>query len=138
MFADDTTLTVSGKLIHISSAINIDLNNVKDWLMANKLDINLSKTKYMSIGSRPNINNLINHPRISVSGKLLNWVTVTDSLGVHIDQFLSQDFYIEKLMKKNSSGISAVFRLKLFVCRDTLISVYNASVQTYFYYCCEE
>ena len=37
MFADDTTLTVSSKSIHdILSVMNMDLNNVKDWLMANK------------------------------------------------------------------------------------------------------
>ena len=48
MFADDTTLTVCGKSTHEnSSAMNHDLNNVNDWLMANKLCLNLSKTEYM-------------------------------------------------------------------------------------------
>ena len=47
MFADDTTLNVSGKSIHdISSAMNMDFNNVKGWLMPNKLCLNLSKTEY--------------------------------------------------------------------------------------------
>ena len=91
----------------------------------------------MVIGSRHNINNLVDKPCISVYGKLLNRVTVTESLGIHIDQFLSWDFYIEKLTKKNSGGIVAISRLKPFVCRNTLISVYNALVQTYFDYCCE-
>ncbi len=107
MFADDTTLTVCGKSTHeISSAMNHDLNNVNDWLMANKLCLNFSKTEYMLIGSRHNINNLVDNPCISADGKLLNRVTVTESLGIHIDQFLSWDFYIEKLTKKISSGIS--------------------------------
>ena len=105
--------------------------------MANKLCLNLSKTEYMLIGSRHNINNLVDNPCISVDGKLLNRVTVTESLGIHIDQFLSWDFYIEKLTKKISGGIGAISRLKPFVCRNTLISVYNALVQTYFDYCCE-
>ena len=52
MFADDTTLTVSGsgKLIQdIEVAINHDLTN--------RLSLNLVKTEYLLIGSRYNINN---------------------------------------------------------------------------------
>ena len=59
----------------------------------------------MLIGSRHSINNLVDNPCISVDGELLNRVIVTESLGIHIDQFLSWDFYIEKLTKKISSGI---------------------------------
>ncbi|CAB4001579.1 Hypothetical predicted protein, partial [Paramuricea clavata] len=45
MFADDTTLTVSGKSIHdVEVAINHDLTNVKQWLSANRLSLNLVKT----------------------------------------------------------------------------------------------
>ena len=64
MLADDTTLTVCGKSTHeISSAMNHDLNNVNDWSMVNKL--------CLIIGSRHNINNLVDNPCISVDGKLL-------------------------------------------------------------------
>ena len=62
---------------------------------------------------------------------------LTESLGVYIDQFLSWDFHIENMVKKISSSIGAISRLKPFVCRDTLISAYNSLVQTYFDYCCE-
>jgi hypothetical protein len=55
-----TTLTVCGKSTHeISSAMNHDLNNVNDWLMANKLCLNLSKTEYMLIGSDPDTASII-------------------------------------------------------------------------------
>ena len=39
------------------------------------------------------------------------------------------------MMKKISSGIGAISRL--LVCKDTLISAYYSSVQTYFDYCYE-
>ena len=87
-------------LLESKNAMNHDLNNVNDWLMANKVCLNLSKTEYMQIGSRHNMNNLFDNPCISVDGKLLNRVTVTESQGIHIDQFLSWDFYTEKLTKK--------------------------------------
>ena len=138
MFADDTTLTVCGKSSQdLSLAMNHDLNKVNDWLMANKLCLNLSKTEYMLIGSRHNINNLTDKPCISVGGKHLKQVILTESLGVYIDQFLSWDFHIENMGKKISSRIGAISRLKPLVCRDTLKSAYNSLVQTYFDYCCE-
>ena len=60
MFADDTTLTTSGKYLNeAESALNSDLDNVKEWLFANKLSLNLVKIKYLLIGSRPNIKNLL-------------------------------------------------------------------------------
>jgi hypothetical protein len=40
MFADDTTLTASGKSIQqIESKINCDLINIKEWLLPNKLSL---------------------------------------------------------------------------------------------------
>ena len=67
MFADDTTLTVSGESIHdVEVAINHDLANVKQWLSANKLSLNLIKTEYLLIGSRHNISKLSVGPNVFV------------------------------------------------------------------------
>ena len=50
MFADDATLTASGKSIsELQVTINHDLANVKQWLSANKLSLNLIKTEYLLI-----------------------------------------------------------------------------------------
>ena len=58
MFADDTTLTAFGKSIQqIESKINCDLFNIKVWLLAKKLSLNLTKTEYLLIGSLFNVNN---------------------------------------------------------------------------------
>ncbi|CAB3980152.1 RNA-directed DNA polymerase from mobile element jockey-like [Paramuricea clavata] len=67
MFADDTILTVSGKSMQdVEVAINHDLTNVKQWLSANRLSLNLVKTEYLLIGSRYNINNLLAAPNVFV------------------------------------------------------------------------
>ena len=55
LFADDTPLIstlcalVSDTYIGdgISESINIELNNIQTWLHANKLSLNISKTKYV-------------------------------------------------------------------------------------------
>ena len=78
MFADDTTLTVSGKSIQeVEGAINHDLANIKRWLFSNKLSLNLVKTEYLLIGSRYNINNLLTAPNVYVGDTPINRVRVT-------------------------------------------------------------
>lgn len=53
MFADDTSLTVKGKIIdEIELGLNQDLDNIRLWLQANKRSLNVAKTEYVLIGSR--------------------------------------------------------------------------------------
>jgi hypothetical protein len=137
MFADDTTLTASGKSIQlIESKINCDLINIKEWLLANKLSLILTKTEYLVIGSPFNLNNLTSESNIMIDNVPIKRVTKTKSLGIQIDQFLSWDNHLEEICKKASSGIGAIRRLKSYVSRESLISVYYALVQPYFDYCC--
>jgi hypothetical protein len=51
MFADDTQLDTSSKnnIDSIANILNEDLINVSDWMKANKLSLNASKTEYMVI-----------------------------------------------------------------------------------------
>ena len=137
MFADDTTLTASGKSIQqIESKINCDLINIKEWLLANKLSLNLTKTEYLVFGSPFNLNNLTSEPNIMIDNVPIKRVTKTKSLGIQIDQFLSWDNHLEEICKKPSSGIGAIRRLKSYVSSESLISVYYALVQPCFDYCC--
>ena len=56
MFADDTNLTyASNNIYDINNNFNEDLANVAEWLSANKLTLNQSKTEFMLIGSRQRI-----------------------------------------------------------------------------------
>ena len=48
LFADDSSLTASAKNIdELLFEINKELPNIYDWLCANKLTLNLRKTKYL-------------------------------------------------------------------------------------------
>ena len=64
-----------------------------------------------------------------MSAKLL----VRQSTSMH----LSWKSNTENICRKITSGISALRRLRDFVDRQTLLSVYNAIVRPYFDYCCE-
>lgn len=138
MYVDDTTLTRSGDSIEkVEKAINHDLENVREWLLANKLSLNVVKTEYLLIGSRFNLRNLGKEPNIFVGDIPIKRVKVKKALGVLIDQSLSWEDHIEKLSKAISMGVGAIRRLNSCVDSTTLLSVYNALVQPHFDYCCE-
>ena len=47
MFADDTSLTAAGETLNeVEKRANEDLKNVRNWLSANKLNLNIAKTEY--------------------------------------------------------------------------------------------
>ena len=59
MFADDTNLTASGQCVkEVETAVNSDLENLRKWLMANKLRLNGAKTEFILIDSKPMITSI--------------------------------------------------------------------------------
>ena len=56
MFADDTQIGIASKDISsITETLNSELENISDWMAANKLSLNKSKTEYVIIGSHQKI-----------------------------------------------------------------------------------
>ena len=136
LFADDTNLTASGDSItDVEIAVNSDLENLRKWLIANKLSLNVAKTEFMLIGSKQKISN--SHPNVVIENKQIKQVYECKTLGVTVDQHLSWKSNTENICKKITAGISAIRRVKPFVDKETLISIYNDIVRPYFDYCCE-
>ena len=53
LFADDTNLTASGaSASEIQDILEIELNKVHTWLLANKSTLNVKKIEYMLMGFR--------------------------------------------------------------------------------------
>ena len=87
MYADDTHLTLAGNSVDsIELNLNEDLASVSEWLTANKLTLNKSKTEFMIIGSRQRLKTLPDSPSLKTDGAPLNQVLSTKSLGVYIDE----------------------------------------------------
>ncbi len=88
MFADDTQIATSSDDIKvITETLNRDLN-VADWLSANKLTPNNSKTEYMIIGSKKRLSQVTADPAINVGILEIKRVETTKSLGLIIDESL--------------------------------------------------
>ena len=117
MCADDTHLTyASNDIDDIDHHFNEDLAKVSEWLVANRLTLNQSKTEFMLIGSRQRISTFNSSPSLTINDVPIKQVSHTKSLGVHIDENLTWNVHIEKLCKKVASGIGALKRIRPLFC----------------------
>ena len=115
--------------------LNQDLDNVHNWLRANKLTLNMTKTEFMLIGSRQRLSTLTDSPTITIHDSQVSQVTTAKSLGVTIDNKLDWSSHIDKLTKKVTSGIGAMERIRHLVPQATLHLIYQALIQPHFDYC---
>jgi hypothetical protein len=106
MFADDTQIATSSDDIKvITETLNRDLNNVANWLSANKLTLNNSKTEYMIIGSKKRLSQVTADPAISVGNLEIKRVETTKSLGLMIDESLYWTAQVEHISKRSPQAM---------------------------------
>ena len=107
--------------------MNYDMNLIQSWLSANKLTLNVKKTKYMLIGSQFKLSQI--HSDFTVK------VIKHKSLGVQIDESLNWRPHIHTISKKISAGIAILRRVSHFIPFDTRVNMYSALVTPYYNYC---
>ena len=121
------------KILVISDVINSELKLVTDWLIANKLSLNESKTKLLF---RP-INQLnLTSSNIKLNGHLRTLAKSVTYLGIEIDETLSwnNQIVIEVLAKKCSRTNGILSKLRYYIPTETLISIYYSLFQSYVLY----
>ena len=89
----------------VENAVNSDLENLRKWLMANKLSLNVAKTEFQIIGTKQNLRNILGQKCP------IKQVVQCKSLGVILDENLSWKSNTNAICKKISSGIYALKRI---------------------------
>ena len=97
-FADDTHISVSGEnLAFTEPLVNKELNSLSNWLAANKLSLNITRTEFMLVGSRPRIAGLPREPILKIGDTHIKRVSHSEILGVVVDEDLSWHEHIGKI-----------------------------------------
>jgi Reverse transcriptase (RNA-dependent DNA polymerase) len=104
LFADDTTLSIAcDDLQDGICKMNEDLERIHKWLCANKLSLNVKKTKALII-SRKKIKNQSDKIELSINGEKIEIVKSLKLLGIIIDDRLdwgdNTDYLCKKMLKK--------------------------------------
>ena len=131
-FADDTTIFFSHKNTKVvEKIINDELVHVSNWLVANKLSLNVGKSNVLLFRgknkSTPSINIQING--ISVEEK-----EHTKYLGIQIDNKLTFEKHIEHVKSRLIKGNAILSMVRHYLPKTTLLKTYNAYVQPHIDY----
>ena len=131
LFADDTNLFFShsnpNTLVEI---VNSELQKTIQWIRANRLSLNLQKTKYIlfsnSIDSLPT--------DLVFDDASLEKVSHSKFLGVIIDNKLSWKAHIDNIANKISRNIGILNRLKTQLPSTALLTLYSSLTLPYLNY----
>ena len=89
MYADDTNLTShSDDINKLEELLNFEMCNIHQWLLSNKLTLNVDKTEYIINGTRQRLTKVSKEANVSIDGKTVKQVYSRNNLGVIIDDKL--------------------------------------------------
>ena len=122
-FADDTSLILeNNSLKQMKKYLNFDLKNLSNWLDANKISLNTSKTELL-LFRHPNKN--INYNlKAKLNGKLLRQSKYVKYLGLYIDHHLNWNHNTNILSSRLSRSIGMLSKIRHYVNGDTLRAIY--------------
>ena len=132
MYADDTTLYCNINTLINESIINDELDKIKMWLSANKLSLNIGKTKYMVYHS---INKQIVYPNLKINNIEIERVQQFNFLGLLLDNHLHWKLHIDHISSKISKVTGIMYKLKLSYPKPILLTLYNTLIVPHFHYC---
>ena len=132
-YADDTCLlipfknTVDENLLKTkSNQMNDKLNVIYEWLSANRLSLNINKTKCTIFHYKQKIINAL--PDIQINNIKLSFVKQYKFLGVFMDDNLSWEFQVNQVSNKISKLNGLLSRLRHFFPKRILKIIYNSLI----------
>ena len=127
LFADDSTLSCrfdSDDPVLISNTLNAELTKINDWLIKNKIQININKSKYILFSYRKNIF----LPSIFFNQQLLTNTESIKFLGITLDKNLNFRDHLNLISTKSSKSIGLLFKLNKFLPVNVLETLYFSLV----------
>ena len=131
MFADDTSIFLQNKDIkELFDAGNKELQLVDQWLIANRLSVNVSKTKYILFKTVQS--KLITKKQtLTLRQKQVKCIKF---LGVYIQEHLSWSRHINHLISKLRSVLGTVIKVKSLLNKRSLL-LYHSLINSQLSYC---
>ena len=134
LFADDTFLKMeSNNLSQLRKQANKEMENISNWLISNKLTLNIIKSKYMIITNKKKIGD--DEFYLKLNSKKLERCHQYKYLGVLIDDKLTWKAHIQYICEKIGKTCGVFAKLRHCTDISTLKSVYFALVFSHLQYC---
>ena len=135
MYADDTTLLFeSSNSASLQLHMNDSLSKMAHWFKANKLTLNIKKTKYMLFGTNHTLNNF-DDILLMYGSDIIERVDKFKYLGVIFDPLLTWSEHVNYISSVVSKRIGVIRRVKFYLPPSTLNLLASALVFPHFDYC---
>ena len=140
LYADDTQLYYTCKVDEVNATIdliNSDLKNISTFSKKNCLKLNAEKSKFIIIGSRPNLKKLkeVNLNPIKMDGKIIEREYEVKNLGVIFDETLSWARHVNLSIAKSYGKLKNAWRFNKFLSHKTKQTVCETYILSNFNYC---
>ena len=134
LFADDTFLSLeSSDIAQLQTDVNTEIKKVYDWLVVNKLTLNVIKSKFMLLSKKRGVNK--DDFKVALNDSTLERCSSYKYLGVYFDEKLDWKIHIKYLCEK--IGKVCGYLSKLRHCTSVKIQkmIYSAIVKSHLQYC---
>ena len=117
MYADDTRIVCKSKDIqNVTTQVQNALGEMFTWCTANKLCINLSKIKHLTVQyTKPDC-----EPAVYVNNKCISTVKSYEYLGMVLDNKLSMNDHINIIWEKASTIVGILAKIRRFISQKLL------------------
>ena len=115
--------------------MNKELEHISNWFKANKLSLNINKTKWLIIHSSAKKRQMPSSlPELSIDKIIIKRDTTLKFLRVLIDENLTWKNHIDYVSSKISKNIGILYKAREILNRNNLRQLYFAFIQSYLQY----
>ena len=125
MYADDTVIYISSRNFEVSvRKMQEDINSLSQWCNENGITANVEKTKVMVFGSN---NSLAKIPQFEIkfADVALQAVTSYTYLGIHLDNKLTYNLYVNRIVSSFTAKLKRFRRMRGFLSAKAALMVYK-------------
>ena len=135
LFADDAVLTFSHEsLKYLERRFNTEIQKMHHWFIANKLTLNLKKTKFMLFSQKKKKKTKEHKFRLNINKFCIKQVSEMKYLGAILDNKLNWHNHIQYLCTKLAKAAGIIYKVRNRAPQSVLMLLYHSLVGTYLRY----
>ena len=135
IFADDRNLFYSHQNINdLFSTVNSELECINRWFKANKLSLNIEKTKCTLFYKKSAKNEISEIPDLKIGNKNNEKTSSIKFLGVMLDEHISQNDHRKNVENGLAKNIGLLNRASYFLNEHSLKTIYFSYIHSYLNY----
>ena len=135
-FADDTNLLIVSKSVKkINREVNYNLRLINDWLKANKLCLNPSKTEIIIF--KAETKKITKHLNFRLSGQKIHIKNNFKYLGITIQDDLGWETHVNNLLKKLRRSVAILSNVRHYTPKWLTRTIYYSLFNSHMIYGCQ-